>query len=345
MRRLALVLAVLLLGVRAAPALDSTILGSQLLVRDPKPGVDATRRRIVAKGNEKASTDALLGSPDASGATVTVFATGATSTSQSFVLPPGTDPATGKPYWTISATRLRYKDQKGSAGPVRLAELKRSSRGTFQIRVVVAGRHGPIDVVPPNPGTSGCVRLDLDGGAVTYHVLLPPAPDATVKKDDEKIFLVKNAILEGTCPTTTTTTTLPPVCGNGVHEPGEYCDGEPFCTPNCFLDIPACCSTATQCVDVAGYSLESEIFLQCDQALPGWTNVLPGGICQPDGSCATEAIAPPLDVCCQHAASCEDDAVADTHDLYNFDSACQGPETGTLVLGAQCSAGGTCIAN
>jgi hypothetical protein len=59
------------------------------------------------------------------------------------------------------------------------------------------------------------VRLDLDGGAIRYHVLLPPAPDATVKKNDDETFLTKDAKIEGTC-------SVPgPVCDNGIVEPGE----------------------------------------------------------------------------------------------------------------------------
>jgi hypothetical protein len=45
------------------------------------------------------------------------------------------------------------------------------------------------------------------------------------------------------CTTTTTTTTLPGVCGNGVVDPGEQCDGQVFCV-NCQLPIYACCDIA-----------------------------------------------------------------------------------------------------
>jgi hypothetical protein len=49
-----------------------------------------------------------------------------------------------------------------------------------------------------------------------------------------------------TTTTTTTTTGDPPVCGNGVLEPGEECDdGQPDCSPTCARDIRVFVSSAT----------------------------------------------------------------------------------------------------
>lgn len=52
------------------------------------------------------------------------------------------------------------------------------------------------------------------------------------------------------CATTTTTTTASTttqrsVCGNGVIEAGEWCDGEEFCEPNCTIRRFACCELTT----------------------------------------------------------------------------------------------------
>lgn len=58
-------------------AADQTILGKQLLVKDPRPGVDPTKRRIIAEGKEQTSADAIVGDPTVAGATVTIFESGA----------------------------------------------------------------------------------------------------------------------------------------------------------------------------------------------------------------------------------------------------------------------------
>lgn len=133
----------------------------------------------------------------------------------------------------------------------------------------------------------------------------------------------------------------PPVCGNGILEPGERCDGSPFCTAECFIDIPSCCSAPDQCIDAPSFSLLSSIFTYCTTNFPQWTEVVPGGVCRPDGSCSREPIAP-LAVCCQRAGTCEGATVTETGDLYNFFSACQAPQDGTLRLGAACTPAGTC---
>jgi hypothetical protein len=61
MRNLTALTCVLALGVGLAHAADQTIVGKLLLVKDPKPGVDATKRKIVAQGKEKASGNTIVG--------------------------------------------------------------------------------------------------------------------------------------------------------------------------------------------------------------------------------------------------------------------------------------------
>src|SRR5262245_36021885 len=87
-----------LLGLGIASAADQTVLGKQLLLKDPKPGVDATKRKLVVQGKETASDDTIVGDPTVSGATLTVLLSGVSSASQAFVLPAGTDPVSGKPF-------------------------------------------------------------------------------------------------------------------------------------------------------------------------------------------------------------------------------------------------------
>lgn len=322
-------------GVGLLHAADQTILGKQLLVKDPKPGVDATKRKIVAQGKEKASGDTIVGDPTVGGATVTVFVEGATSANQVFLLPQGTDPATGKPFWSAAGSGFKYKDAKGANGPVKLAQIRKSGSGTFQIKVVALGKNEPVTLTPPNPGTSGCMRLEVEGGD-RYHVLLPPAPNSTVKKNDAQTFLLKDALAEGLCPG---------VCGNGVRDSGEQCDGGPACTSDCVQRIPGCCRFAPdQCTTVHGYSSFSTLLVACfgSTMVPPGGNAFGGAICQPDGSCSIEPMEP-VSVCCQRAGTCEDVVVTDTRELYQFHSACQGPGTGVTVPAATCGAGGACV--
>jgi hypothetical protein len=327
-------------------ATDQTIQGKRLLVKDPKPGLDSTKRKIVAEGKEKASPDSIVGDPTLVGATATVFESGATSISEAFVLPPTVDPATGHSPWAATRSGFEYKDPKGANGPVKLAEIKKSSSGTFQIKLVVQAKNGNVTLTPPNPGTSGCLRLDI--GSTRYHVLLPPAPDGTVTKNDARTFLVKDAQVEGLCPVP-----APPVCGNGIVETGEACDGGPFCGASCFASIPACCFPPAQgspggvvlpgvCTDAPGFSLGGNIMQYCGGVYPLGVG-LGGYICRADGSCSPDPIDPPLSVCCQHSGSCEDSLAADTRQLWGFHNLCQGPGTGITAPGATCGPLGVCV--
>ena len=66
-----------------AVAAEQTILGKSLLVKDPKPGVDATKRKVTGTGKEKNSANTIVGNPTtlglAGGGILQVFAFGATS--------------------------------------------------------------------------------------------------------------------------------------------------------------------------------------------------------------------------------------------------------------------------
>ncbi len=200
---------------------EQTILGKSLSIKDPKPGVDATKRKIATSGKEKASSNTLMGNPtlagSAGGAILQVFAFGASSSNQVFVLNQGTS-STGKPFWSAAGTTgFKYKDGKGDQGPVKSVSVKRSPSGQFSIKVKIAAKGGPVTVVPPNPGTSGCVALKLGiaaGAGDRYSLQF--GPDSDIKNSGAKLFKAKKPTLEGVCPgggptttTTTTTTTTP----------------------------------------------------------------------------------------------------------------------------------------
>ena len=192
----------LLLGATIASAADQTILGSQLLVKNPST---PEKRTVVGKAKESASSNTIVGDPTVNGATLTVRAEGTNPSEQTFALPQGTN-AKGKPLWTGDALDgFKYKNSDGVNGPVKKAQLKKSAKGVFTIKFTVSGKLGPVSVVPPNPGDGGCILLELTGGD-SYSVRFAPG-DGEVTNKDGVSFKVKKPTSEGSCVTGSTTST------------------------------------------------------------------------------------------------------------------------------------------
>jgi hypothetical protein len=159
------------LVISSAGAADQLILGKSLVVKDPKPGVDPTRRGILVFGRELQSPDTLIGDPLANGATVEVIANGAISNSQTYSLPAGAF-SPGSWGWKALGNPVigyTYKDPAGVNGPVKVALIKKAPSGTFLVKVLVKGSLGSITVVPPASGTDGGMRFEISGGD-TYCV-------------------------------------------------------------------------------------------------------------------------------------------------------------------------------
>jgi hypothetical protein len=237
MRRMSFALLAALVAVSLpAPgrAADQTVLGKVFVVKNPGP---LEKRKIVVKAIEQASDDTLVGDPTVNGATLTVRVEGTSPSSQSWYLPTGTS-ATGKSFWSGSATKgYKYVDSLGQNGPVKVAQLKRTGAGVFKMKAVVLGKLGTISVLPPADGTLGCALLAVYGGD-SYSVRFG---DGVVANKGDKVFKVAQPATEGTCD----------LCGNGVVDPGEQCDGsacgafggacQADCTCTCdFLDGSEC---------------------------------------------------------------------------------------------------------
>jgi hypothetical protein len=345
--------ALLLVTVGTALAADQAILGRRFTLRDPQPGVDATRRSLLLLGKETGSIATLSGDPEQNtGGTVTVFVNGGSWTSETFSVPQGIDPGSGRAFWRAIPSGFIYKDRDGTNGPVQAMRIRLSSDGTFELKIVGKGRLGPISLLPPNPGATACVRFDIGGGD-SYHVLLPPEPSATIGRNDDRTFNMRGAVIRGLCPTlptttsttssTTTSTNPSSVCGNGVREPGEQCDGGVACTAGCLQDIPSCCSLPAQCTSAPLFSLNFYLMQYCSAFLPG-SQPVPGGICAPDGSCAPAAI-DPVPVCCQPAppfGPCSGATATSTNGLWTFQNVCRGAQSGTVFIAADC-VGGVCL--
>jgi hypothetical protein len=200
----------IVLGAGLAYAADQTILGSSFLLKDPKGIADTTKRKVVGKGKEKGSSNTIVGDPTATGGSLTVSASGGTPSAQVFALPQGTSGITGKQFWTGTTLKgFKYKDPKGEQGPVKVAQIKKSASGTFTIKAVAVGKNGLITVLPPNPGTAGCVLLVINGGD-SYSVQF--GATSLISNKGTQQFKAKKPTVEGSCitPTTTTSTTATP---------------------------------------------------------------------------------------------------------------------------------------
>jgi len=194
----------LVFGAGLAYAADQTILGNQLLLKNPSTNA---KRKVVGKAKEAASSNGIVGNPTTLGGVLQINATGGTPTIQTLVLPQGTSGITGKPFWTGDAIKgFKYKDPKGENGPVKVAQIKKSASGTFSIKTVLVGKNGLILVVPPNPGTGGCFRLTLNGGD-SYDASFAPGTGAQLTNKGSILFKAKKPTGEGLCPGAVTTTT------------------------------------------------------------------------------------------------------------------------------------------
>lgn len=189
-----------------AQAADQQILGNSLTVKNPST---PDKRKITGKAKEKNSPNTLVGNPVVAGGTLTISAGGGSPSAQVFPLPQGTSAITGKPFWSGDAIKgFKYKDTKGENSAAKTVQIKRTPSGNFSIKAVVSGKLGSVLVTPPNPGTSGCVLLGLNGGD-TYSVAFL-AGDGIVTNKGAALYKHKKVVLQGSClPPTTTTTTTP----------------------------------------------------------------------------------------------------------------------------------------
>jgi len=199
-RRVPLVGLFVLSLLTVARAADQTVLGSALNIKNPGT---PDKRRITITAKETATDDTIVGNPTVDGATVTITAEGAAASNEAFALPAGTSPLRGKPFWTGDAVKgFKYADPKGENGPVKSALIKLKN-GTFQIKVAVSGKLAPVAVVPPDPGTDGCVLLAIGEGD-TYSVRFA---SGKVTNKGTALFKVAKPTAQGLCLPSTTTTT------------------------------------------------------------------------------------------------------------------------------------------
>jgi hypothetical protein len=111
-------------------------------------------------------------------------------TTQCFFLPPGNSWAQKS-----AGNGYTYRDSTGVYGPVKVMSVRRANNGTFQTKAVILGKNGTLDLVPPNPGVRGDVRLTLGNG----DEYCASTAGGTVVKNDAKVFKAKNAPAPAAC--------------------------------------------------------------------------------------------------------------------------------------------------
>jgi hypothetical protein len=192
MKPIAAVLAALVLA-PVAYAEEWPIRGLVFAVTDPLPGVNPSRRHISVRARGRVSAP-FSGDPLVNGATLRVFANGAVSTTQTFVLPGGAFQEPNGPGWSGTLKRhrasYRYVDERGDNGPVTgLAITQLGSHLRIVATVDGRGNAPDIEVVPPDPGTDGGLILAINGGD-TYCVLFGGAVRGKIRDNDAEAFRV-----------------------------------------------------------------------------------------------------------------------------------------------------------
>jgi len=157
-----------------------------LLVKNPPAG--ATKRKVLWKVRETASTNTVSGDPTVGGATLRV------------ALTPGGDQCFDLPAanWSpVGSLGFKYEDADLSEGAVKVAMIKKSNAGTFLLKALLKGNGSEtISVVPGNPTASYALNFAIDGG----DEYCSATGTATPKQNDDKTFKVVNDTTPAACP-------------------------------------------------------------------------------------------------------------------------------------------------
>jgi hypothetical protein len=159
------------LGSSTGPTSTQTLPLDQLVV---KSGSTQQSRRVTYKATfARGQGGLLLGNPVVAGAK---FNLQVDAENQCFSMP-----AIG---WIRDGRTYKYLDREGQHGPVKVAWLRQLSNGSIQNKVVVDGKRGPVDIVPPNPGIRGDANFNVGGSeycASTAGGTIHPNTDRTFK--------------------------------------------------------------------------------------------------------------------------------------------------------------------
>jgi hypothetical protein len=180
-------------------AADQPILGKSLRVGSPSVG-SRGYRKVVVRAREPASPQTISGDPttppDTEAALLQIILDGATPSTQTFTLRPGTA-RDDKPFWrALAPAGFEYVDRFREQGPVQWLRLRKDTNGTLRLDIKIKGTANTVALAPPNPGSQGHVLLTLGTGD-RYCVRF--GQDASVQNHDDRQFKVAHVPSEG-CP-------------------------------------------------------------------------------------------------------------------------------------------------
>jgi len=167
-------------------------------------------------------------------------------------------------------------------------------------------------------------------------------PTAAQAQASIEAFVAARAAEVRQTPPPAPTPTPVPGCGNGVTDPGERCDGGPYCDASCAFAFPdLCCSFAPVCVALDDIAGADQCFLSGGTPRVGTRCVSTDPECEPGSPCpgaCTPSTFPPTSFCCDTGGSCTASTLSDTEGLAALLMQC-GP--GAVTEGA-CVAG-SCV--
>jgi hypothetical protein len=142
---------------------------------------------VSAKGQTLAGGFAIFVDPTVDGASLTVETNDGAQTL--------TLPAAG---WRPIRNGFAYTDPDGAFGATKRLTVKTSSQGVLSLKASLSGAHGPLDVLPPNPGTEAAVGLAIS--SETYCIHFGGVAGGVISNDGNRKFRVQHPVGLGPCP-------------------------------------------------------------------------------------------------------------------------------------------------
>ena len=146
---------------------------------------DGPTARTVLWLVKEMSANMVNGNPVTNGATLNLKLD---ANSQCFSMPAGG--------WSnVDGIGFKYADPMGANGPIKKAQIKRTPAGVFQIKMIISGKNGAVNIVPPNPGTQGDMNFHINMG----DQYCGSTAGGTLNPNDAVTFKAKDAPAPASC--------------------------------------------------------------------------------------------------------------------------------------------------